>query len=64
MITIPFVFLVLSFFFQWLWDRSRKPVNNNPVIFKDGGSQLLLFGSAGSMLLFAVSFAVIAISGQ
>ena len=61
---LPIVFMFLTFIFNWLWERSRKPVYNNPVIFKDDGNGMLLFGTLLSMAGFATSLGSIAIIGQ
>lgn len=61
---LPIVFMFLTFIFNWLWERSRKPVYNNPVIFRDDGSSVLRIGVLLSMLGFAFSMGALAITGQ
>lgn len=53
--TLPILFLVGVFIFNYIWAKSCKPVRDNPVVFTDDGNPIWFIAAALCMVGFAIS---------
>lgn len=61
--SLPFLFFIGTFVFNWLREKTIKPVYGNPVVFNDGGNPWLSIASLVCLVGFAISLFIIGIMG-